>query len=165
LPQRIDAPVLQPALMPGVGIVRDHDITPSRRRRYSTSASAPISWAPCTASPVRSNVFEGIQAQYEHSPPTSSRFDDCDPKTALRERPSTMFTLGFSADDDHVIVDVASVQRNLHISPSTPLRTFRHTQSAQLLARRSVRAFPGFRSAARNPCREINCRFAAISGI
>ena len=29
--------------------------------------------AACTASPGRSSVFDGMQAQYEHSPPTSSR--------------------------------------------------------------------------------------------
>src|SRR4051795_12788698 len=39
----------------------------------STSAVAAASRAPCTASPGRSKVLEGMQAQYEHSPPTSSR--------------------------------------------------------------------------------------------
>src|SRR5215475_13918151 len=49
----------------------------------STSAVAAASQAPCTASPGRSNVFDGIQAQYEHSPPTSSRST-----TATRKPPS-----------------------------------------------------------------------------
>ena len=35
--------------------------------------SAAASRAPCTASPGRSSVLDGMQAQYEHSPPTSSR--------------------------------------------------------------------------------------------
>jgi hypothetical protein len=39
----------------------------------STWALAPTSRAPCTASPGRSSDFDGMQAQYEHSPPTSSR--------------------------------------------------------------------------------------------
>ena len=39
----------------------------------STSAVAAASRAPCTASPGRSSVFDGMHAQYEHSPPTSSR--------------------------------------------------------------------------------------------
>jgi hypothetical protein len=39
-----------------------------------TACSAPsTSRAASTASPGRSSVFEGMQAQYEHSPPTSSR--------------------------------------------------------------------------------------------
>ena len=39
----------------------------------STSAVAVASRAACTASPGRSRVFDGMHAQYEHSPPTSSR--------------------------------------------------------------------------------------------
>src|SRR3954470_9219753 len=39
-----------------------------------TACAAPgASRASSTASPGRSSVFEGMQAQYEHSPPTSSR--------------------------------------------------------------------------------------------
>jgi hypothetical protein len=49
----------------------------------STSAVAPASRAACTASPGRSSVFDGVQAQYEHSPPTSSRST-----TATRSPPS-----------------------------------------------------------------------------
>ena len=39
----------------------------------STSAVAAASRAAWTASPGRSSVFDGMQAKYEHSPPTSSR--------------------------------------------------------------------------------------------
>src|SRR4051794_30715715 len=39
----------------------------------STSPLAAASRAPCTASPGRNSVFDGMHAQYEHSPPTSSR--------------------------------------------------------------------------------------------
>src|SRR3569623_2106060 len=39
----------------------------------STSALAVASRASLTASPGRSSVLDGMQAQYEHSPPTSSR--------------------------------------------------------------------------------------------
>ena len=49
----------------------------------STSAVAAASRAPWTASPGRSSVFDGMQAQYEHSPPTSSRST-----TATRSPPS-----------------------------------------------------------------------------
>src|SRR5215468_4119254 len=49
----------------------------------STCAVAPASRAPCTASPGRSKDFEGMHAQYEHSPPTSSRST-----TATRRPPS-----------------------------------------------------------------------------
>ncbi len=60
---------------------------PARRRSSSTPCSParparparrparlrPTSRAPCTASPGRSSDFDGMHAQYEHSPPTSSR--------------------------------------------------------------------------------------------
>ena len=49
----------------------------------STSAVAAASRAPWTASPGRSSVFDGMHAQYEHSPPTSSRST-----TATRRPPS-----------------------------------------------------------------------------
>src|SRR3954453_11321197 len=39
----------------------------------STVAVAAASFAACAASPGRSNVLDGMHAQYEHSPPTSSR--------------------------------------------------------------------------------------------
>src|SRR5215469_6606654 len=39
----------------------------------STCAVAAASRAPWAASPGRSSVLDGMQAQYEHSPPTSSR--------------------------------------------------------------------------------------------
>src|SRR5690349_14879545 len=39
----------------------------------STRALAAASFASCAASPGRSRVLDGMQAQYEHSPPTSSR--------------------------------------------------------------------------------------------
>src|SRR3954467_428611 len=48
----------------------------SRRARgaeASAVAGAAASFAACAASPGRSSVFDGMQAQYEHSPPTSSR--------------------------------------------------------------------------------------------
>ncbi len=50
----------------------------------STSAVAATSLASCTASPGRSRVLDGMQAQYEHSPPASSRST-----TATRRPPST----------------------------------------------------------------------------
>src|SRR5215212_3468089 len=42
---------------------------PPRRRPPLPAASR----APCTASPGRNSVFDGMHAQYEHSPATSSR--------------------------------------------------------------------------------------------
>ena len=51
----------------------------------STSALAPASRAPCTASPGRSSAFDGMHAQYEHRPPTRSRST-----TATRRPPSAM---------------------------------------------------------------------------
>ena len=51
----------------------------------STSALAPASRAPCTASPGRSSDFDGMHAQYVHRPPTRSRST-----TATRRPPSAM---------------------------------------------------------------------------
>ena len=39
----------------------------------STFANTAASFAACAASPGRSSVLDGMHAQYEHSPPTSSR--------------------------------------------------------------------------------------------
>jgi hypothetical protein len=49
----------------------------------STSAVAAASRAPCTASPLRRSVLDGMHAPYERSPPTSSRST-----TATRRPPS-----------------------------------------------------------------------------
>ena len=47
---------------------------PSGRTPPSIASAAPgASRAACSASPGRSSVFDGMQAQYEHSPPSSSR--------------------------------------------------------------------------------------------
>src|SRR5215471_5191421 len=45
----------------------------ARAASTSTVACAAASFAACAASPGRSSVFDGTHAQYEHSPPTSSR--------------------------------------------------------------------------------------------
>src|SRR5438132_14421775 len=85
----------------------------------STRAFAAAPRAPCTASPGRSSVFDGIQAQYEHSPPTSSRST-----TATRSPPSASVRhtahRGSPTDDDDVIVDTAIAHFDLLI-PLHPL--------------------------------------------
>ena len=70
----------------------------------STCAVAAASLAACAASPGRSSVLDGMQAQYEHSPPTSSRST-----SATRRPPSARAAAQCSArrpapDDDHVEV-------------------------------------------------------------
>src|SRR3954469_21792380 len=51
-----------------------HSSALSTAIRPVTACAAPgASLAPSTASPGRRRVFDGMQAQYEHSPPTSSR--------------------------------------------------------------------------------------------
>ncbi len=63
----------------GVVVVADHEVAPGEGRggvdvAASTASRAPgASRAACSASPGRSSVFDGMQAQYEHSPPSSSR--------------------------------------------------------------------------------------------
>ena len=71
--QKVDAGVSQPALLAGVEVVRDHEVPPRKRSVDVDFANAAASFAACVASPGRSSVLDGMQAQYEHSPPTSSR--------------------------------------------------------------------------------------------
>ena len=75
LPRSRSMPLLgEPALLAGVGVVRDHEVAPGERRLdVDLGASPPPRARACTASPGRSSVFDGMHAQYEHSPPTSSR--------------------------------------------------------------------------------------------
>ena len=63
----------------------------------STSALPTASRAPATASPGRSNVFEGMQPQYVHRPPTSSALHDRNAQAPLRERVRTMLARGAGA--------------------------------------------------------------------
>ena len=72
--QQVDAAAREPALLARVGVVRDHEVAPGERRLdVDLRARRRLVRAPCTASPGRSSVFDGMHAQYEHSPPTSSR--------------------------------------------------------------------------------------------
>ena len=62
--QQVDAGAGEPALLPGVGVVRHHEVAPGERRRdVDLCACAPASRAACTASPGRSSVFDGMHAQ------------------------------------------------------------------------------------------------------
>ena len=70
---QVDAVVGEPALLAGVGVVRDHEVAPRERRLDVDLSRARRLVAACAASPGRSSVLDGMQAQYEHSPPTSSR--------------------------------------------------------------------------------------------
>jgi hypothetical protein len=54
----------------------------------STSALAAASRAPWTASPGRSNVFDGMHAQYEHSPSHELALYDGHAQAALGQAPA-----------------------------------------------------------------------------
>jgi hypothetical protein len=69
----------------------------------STSAVAAASRAPCTASPGRSSVLDGMHAQYEHSPPTSSRSTTRDAQAALGQRAGAVLAGRAAAEHDHVV--------------------------------------------------------------
>ena len=72
--QQRDALLGEPALLPRVRVVGDHEVAVRERGVDVDLARWPPPRArPCTASPGRSSVFDGMHAQYEHSPPTSSR--------------------------------------------------------------------------------------------
>ena len=62
--EQVDALARQPALLAGVGVVRDHEVAPGQRRlRRRPPRWPPASRAPCTASPGRSSVLDGMHAQ------------------------------------------------------------------------------------------------------
>ena len=61
--QEIDAVVRQPALLSGVGVVRDHEVAPRERRVHVDLGARRGVERAVTASPGRSSVFDGMQAQ------------------------------------------------------------------------------------------------------
>ncbi len=62
--QQVDAVVGEPALLAGVGVVRDHEVAPGERRLdVDLRASPPPRARACTASPGRSSVLDGMHAQ------------------------------------------------------------------------------------------------------
>jgi transcriptional regulator with XRE-family HTH domain len=64
--EQVDAGIRQPAFLPGVGVLGDHEVMKSRHASAaatSTCALAPTSRAACTASPGRSSVLDGMHAQ------------------------------------------------------------------------------------------------------
>ena len=60
---QVDAVVGEPALLAGVGVVRDHEVAPRERSLDVDLAGAAASFAACAASPGRSSVLDGMQAQ------------------------------------------------------------------------------------------------------
>ena len=60
----VDALLGQPALLPGVGVVGDHEVAPGERRLdVDLGGRRRLARAACTASPGRSSVFDGMHAQ------------------------------------------------------------------------------------------------------
>ena len=70
----------------------------------STSPLAAASRAPCTASPGRSSVFDGMHAQYEHSPPTSSRSTSATRSPPLGQGAGAVLAGRASAQHDDVVL-------------------------------------------------------------
>jgi hypothetical protein len=69
----------------------------------STCALAAASRAACAASPGRSSVLDGMHAQYEHWPPTSSRSTSAT-RSPWRARPRAVLARRSAADHDDVVV-------------------------------------------------------------
>jgi hypothetical protein len=81
----------------------------------STCAVAAAPRAPCTTSPGRSSVFDGIHGPVPAPTTDELSFDDGDAKPTLGERSGTVLTGGSSTDDDDVIVDTAIAHLDLMI--------------------------------------------------
>ena len=78
----------------------------------STCAGAAASFAACAASPGRSSVLDGMHAQYEHSPPTSSRSTSATRRPPSASAPAQCSPGRAAADDDDVVV--------AHVGSSVP---------------------------------------------
>ncbi len=61
--EEIDALLGEPALLAGVGVVRNHEVAPGKRRLDIDRAVAAASFARVHGLPGRSSVFDGMQAQ------------------------------------------------------------------------------------------------------
>jgi len=102
--QQLDAPVREPALLAGVGVAGDHEVTPRQRRldidlrarrrlaRSMCGLAGPQQRLGRDARPV--GAFAADQVA----------FDERDAQTALRERAGAMLARRTPAEDDDVIV-------------------------------------------------------------
>ena len=62
--KQVDPVIGEPALLAGVGVVRDHEVAPGERAgRRRRERRTPRSLAACAASPGRSSVLDGMHAQ------------------------------------------------------------------------------------------------------
>ena len=102
----------------------------------STCAVAATSRAWCTASPGRSSVLDGMQAQYEHSPPTSSPLDQGHPQAAVGQLAGAVLARRAGAHDDHVVVVARSCAGRLGAS------LVHHVVHGRATARRSPEGLP-----------------------
>ena len=69
--KQVDPLVGEPALLTGVGVVRDHGVAPGERRGDIDLGAGRRLARAVHGLAGRSSVFDGMHAQYEHSPPTS----------------------------------------------------------------------------------------------
>ena len=71
--------------------------------RVTASRAPGARRAPATASSGRSSVFDGMHAQYEHSPPTSSRSTMATRRPPSASRPAQCLPGGSGSDHDDVM--------------------------------------------------------------
>ena len=114
--QQVDAIVRKPALLAGVGVVRNHEVTPGKRavdvdlgaRRRVTRGVHCLTWAQQRlrgdAGPVGALATDQLA------------LDDRDPKAALRQLAGTVLSRRTAANHDDVKVGA-------HVGSSTPARS------------------------------------------
>ena len=102
--QQVDAVVGQPALLSGVGVVRDHEVTP-RERRLDVDLGA----RRCLARALHSlaGAQQGLRGDARPVgalAPHQLALDERDPQPAFGKRTGAVLARGAAADHDHVVV-------------------------------------------------------------
>ena len=106
--QEVDAVALQPALLPGVGVVGDHEVAP-RQRRLDVDLRGGRGLARGVHRLARSQ--QGLRRDARPVRALAAdqlSLDEGDPQTALGQGAGAVLTRRAAADHDHVVVDVMS---------------------------------------------------------
>jgi hypothetical protein len=129
--QQVDAVVGEPALLAGVGVVGDHEVTP-RERAINVDRGRRRGLARGVHRFARAQQRLGrntgpIGALASHQIP----FDECDPQTACRQRSGAMLAGRAAAEDDHVVVTARAHRYLRHLLVHGPLAARRGRRAAR----------------------------------
>ena len=102
--QQVDALARQPALLPGVGVVGDHEVAPGERRLDVDLRAGPhIARALHRLAGAQQRLGRDARPVGALAPDQFA-LDEGDPQAALGERPGAVLARRAAAHDDHVVV-------------------------------------------------------------